>query len=246
MSQTAQHTATYQRPKDAATLIIVNTEHSPPRVLMGRRQPAQVFLPNKFVFPGGRVDRCDHHAKATGSLAKDDISKLLFDMKGAPSNGRALALALAAIRETFEETGLMIGDRDPPDKNKAQPSDTSWQKFQSARITPDLNNLRFVARAITPPGRTRRYDTRFFCVNATHIALKTAPQDNELLDQKWVSLAETRLLDLPHITRAIIEDIGGWLSAGAGFPAPSDPVPYYFYAHGTFERQLITASPIAP
>ena len=98
------------KPKDAATLILVDRNDAEPRILMGRRQSTQVFLPNKFVFPGGRVDRGDRTMPALSELPAADQNLLLRDMKGSPSLARIRALALAAVRETFEEAGLIDVD----------------------------------------------------------------------------------------------------------------------------------------
>ena len=97
------------RPRDAATLVIVDTARNEPRVLMGRRRADQVFLPGKYVFPGGRVDRGDGAVEAAHELKDGEIAKLLMDMKGRASVTRARALALAAVRETYEEAGIRVG-----------------------------------------------------------------------------------------------------------------------------------------
>ncbi len=232
-----------ERPKDAATLIIINYQREVPRILMGRRRPDQIFMPNKFVFPGGRLDRTDRFVTPAGQLEPDDLSKLLVDMKGRPSIERAQSLALTAIRETYEETGLLFAQPCQTGKKKAQTSSNSvWQKIFDSNLMPALNGLKFLARAITPPGRTRRYDTRFFCVDAKLITHREPPLDAELLDQDWFALDEIRMLDLPHITRAIVEDLDEWLQAGGNSSPLNQSVPYYYYANGSFERELITSS----
>src|SRR6476660_7759775 len=97
------------RPKDAATLVVVDESAPQPRVLMGRRRPDLAFMPNKFVFPGGRVDKADRTTVSADELAEHEIAKLLKDMKGTVSIARARAIALAALREAFEEAGLVVG-----------------------------------------------------------------------------------------------------------------------------------------
>ena len=92
------------RPKDAATLIIVRRDRAVPEILMGRRSDGHDFLPNKFVFPGGRVDRGDNMVKPHSGLRLEVESRLL---KGCSST-KARALGMAAVRETFEETGLIL------------------------------------------------------------------------------------------------------------------------------------------
>ena len=102
------------RPRDAATLVIIDTSTGVPRVLMGRRRTDQVFLPNKFVFPGGGVDSADRGVSCASELRTSEATKLLLAMRPEPSAAKARALALAAIRETFEEAGLLVGERRRP------------------------------------------------------------------------------------------------------------------------------------
>ena len=100
----APRTGGAQRPKDAATLILTRGAKRP-EVLMGRRAPGHVFMASKWVFPGGRIERADFTAADAGSLSHDAARRLEAEM---PAR-RARALALAAVRETFEETGLILG-----------------------------------------------------------------------------------------------------------------------------------------
>src|SRR5262245_26483498 len=95
-------------PKDAATLIIVDRTGTEPKVLLGRRHARHVFLPGKFVFPGGRVDAADSAMPAATSLHPNTERKLLANTRFQTGKD-VLTLALAAIRETFEETGLVVG-----------------------------------------------------------------------------------------------------------------------------------------
>jgi 8-oxo-dGTP pyrophosphatase MutT (NUDIX family) len=223
------------RPRDAATLIIVDRESAPPRVLMGRRRPDQVFLPNKHVFPGGRVEPADRHLARRYGLAPSEEALLLLGMKGTGSAARAAALALAALRETFEETGLIVGV--PRDEREA-PASGGWAEFMAEGFMPRLDRLTYLARAITPPGRPRRYDTRFFITDAATIAHRSAHADGELLDATWIGIDAAQELDLPSITRAVLGDIKTFL-AHPSDRAPRPPVPFYFHRHGRFERTLV-------
>src|SRR4051794_18484273 len=96
------------RPKDAATLILIDRTAKKPKVLMGRRHAGHKFMPGKFVFPGGRIEPGDRRMVATGALHPRIEDRLLARVQR-PTSQRARALALAAIRETFEETGLLLG-----------------------------------------------------------------------------------------------------------------------------------------
>lgn len=224
------------RPRDAATLILVDRAAGPPKVLFGKRRMDMKFMPGKYVFPGGRVDKADRGIAAGDDLAPAEIAKLMVDMKGGASEQRARALALAAIRETYEEAGIIIG---APLKGERPPNDASWQRFFEQGFAPRLEPLTFFARAITPPGRPRRFDTRFFCVETSAIAFRGTPPDDELSDLVWMDLVEARGLDLPPITRVILEDLSDRLQLGP-IHGSNAPVPYYFNRNGSFKRELIT------
>jgi 8-oxo-dGTP pyrophosphatase MutT (NUDIX family) len=223
------------RPRDAATLIIVDAASGEPRVLLGRRRLDMAFMPGRYVFPGGRVDRADRHISVAADLRPGEMHKLMVAMKGAPSRARARALALAAVRETFEEAGLLIG---APLRGAATPKSGGWQGFYAHGFEPALAGLTFFARAITPPGRPRRFDTRFFCVAAEAIVHRVAVADGELSDLEWHSIAQARSLELPNITRVVLEDLGERIAAGALHTADI-PVPFYHRRRGSFRRDLI-------
>ncbi len=185
------------KPKDAATLIIVDTQQDTPTVLMGKRSAKHSFMPNKYVFPGGKTDRCDSYIKPPFEL-HPDVQKRLS--KGCSAN-KARALALAAIRETFEETGLIIGENKKPLINSRAPA---WNDFLQHGFNPRLDQLQFVARAITPPGSPRRFDARFFITDASGVH-GTLQGNGELLDLQWIKLEETSELELPTVTSLVLE-----------------------------------------
>ena len=206
-------------PKDAATLVVIDRTGPAPRILMGRRRRDLAFLPGVFVFPGGRVDDVDRTPVPLSSdndLAPDVLGKLLTRMRGRASANRARALARAAVRETREETGLVIGAGD----------------------SLPLSQLAFIARAITPPGRVRRYDTRFFMADASLVAGGELAGDGELADLDWFTLPAVRGLELPGITRLVVEDIAERLERGSSHSAAPD-VPFYFHRAGQFERAVL-------
>lgn len=223
------------RPRDAATLIVVDMASGEPRVLLGRRRPDLVFMPGRYVFPGGRVDPGDRGVDAADELEPGNVANLLEGMKGIPSAARARALALAAVREMFEEAGLVIGARSP---SPAPPRSPAWHPFFALGFRPSLAPLTFFARAITPPGRPRRFDTRFFCAPADAVVHKVAIADGELSDLEWHSIAQARGLELPNITRVVLEDLGERVAAGA-LGSSHLPVPFYHRRSGSFHRDLI-------
>ena len=223
------------RPRDAATLIIVDTAGGEPRVLLGRRRADLAFMPGRYVFPGGRVDPSDRQIAVEHDLAPGNIENLMVAMKGNRSPARARALALAAVRETFEEAGILIG---VPSGPASPPKAEARQRFFAHGFRPALTRLTFFARAVTPPGRSRRYDTRFFCVAADAIAHRVAAADGELSDLEWHSIEQARALDLPNITRVVLEDLGERIAAGA-LQKSDVPVPFYHRRNGNFHRDLI-------
>ena len=189
--------------RDAASLILVR-EGKIPQVLMGKRSPHHVFMPNKYVFPGGRVDAADSRLSTVDALAAPVEARLR--RKSRVSARRAHALALAAIRETYEETGVIVGQAADSARMPASRA-PAWQAFLAHGAVPRLAQLDFIGRAITPPNRVRRFDTRFFLAYAEDIFArprqKTRPS-GELLQIKWVALADAQNLDLPIITRQML------------------------------------------
>ena len=226
------------RPKDAATLVVVDESAPQPRVLMGRRRADLAFMPNKFVFPGGRVDKADRTTLSADELAEREIAKLLKDMKGPVSIARARAIALAALREAFEEAGLVVGTTASGMARPKAPTSGVWADFFATGAVPSLAPLSLLARAITPPGRLRRYDTRFFLAPASAVTMTVSKIDDELSAIDWFTFDEIRALDVPAITRAIVEDLAARLALA---PAAADRphVPFYYFQGGTFRRVLL-------
>ncbi len=210
------------RPKDAATLILVRHDAEAPRILMGRRHAGMAFHPGKYVFPGGRIDACDQRVAAGGDLKPQVMEKLARDI----SPARARGLALAAIRETFEETGVLIGTRT---QKTPRTRAGAWARFFAHGVVPELYRLDYIGRAITPPNRTRRFDARFFMADAGAIALTLDHSGNdELLESCWVTFEEARALDLPTITRRMIAEAEARLCN----PGAAHPLPFFYFRNG--------------
>lgn len=223
------------RPVDAAALVLVDRSKRTPRILLGRRNPALKFMPGKFVFPGGRVDPLDRRIPVYGTLDSESERRLLARVTR-PGATRARALALAAIREIFEETGLLLGTREA---GAPEGLPESWQAFARAGVFPNLEGLTFVARAITPPRLPRRFDTRFFLADASEVAHReegVVGPDAELVETAWLTFAEAQLAEVPAITRAIIEEVETRLKAGN---RPWLPVPFYFSRLGKMCRDTL-------
>ncbi len=229
-------TTTNLRPVDAATLILIDGRAKRPKVLMGKRSPKLKFMPGKFVFPGGRVDPEDGRMLAAGALSPRAEMRLMSrTVRMTPQ--RCRALAMAAIRETFEETGLMIGSADygRPDRAPAG----IWSEFADQGLFPTPDALTYVARAITPPRRPRRFDTRFFVAPFESVGGKVERQigpDAELTELVWVDIEEAVGLDLPTITQVILAEVKERLKLGIEREAP---IPFYYERNRRFQRELI-------
>jgi 8-oxo-dGTP pyrophosphatase MutT (NUDIX family) len=189
------------RPKDAATLILVRRDGPAPRILMGQRSRGHVFMPDKWVFPGGRVDVADARAPAASELLPE-VERRLGEGR---VRRRARAFALAAVRETFEETGLIVGK--PGTIRGSVP--TAWKDFAAHGAAPDLSQFSFICRAVTPPRRPRRFDARFFYAEAEVVLLddRSHASGDELLHVEWFTLEDAEKLDLPQVTRFVIGEV---------------------------------------
>jgi 8-oxo-dGTP pyrophosphatase MutT (NUDIX family) len=193
--------------RPAATVILTRIGANGPEVLMGQRGAGAVFMPSKFVFPGGGVDPADHAAPRPGYLSEGCTRRLgLHAPADAPTPDVVVA---AALRELTEETGLEVP-------------------------APAIGALRFVFRAITPPGRSRRFDARFLLADAE--ALPGDQEDlsaasGELSHLRWLALPEARALDLPFITEVVLAEVAalfaGHDQTGVPFFDNSDDTPRF-------------------
>jgi len=185
------------RPRDAATVIIYRRRRGKVEVLMGQRNGKHRFLPRRHVFPGGRVDPTDSRVRSATGLSADVARRLTHGTTPA----RARALAAAAVRETFEETGLIIGK---PDPEPLRPAPANWKPFFDTGMAPSFENLVYVARAVTPHWRPIRFNARFFMLDERHITGDLAGS-GELLDLGYVPIAGTAALELPLVTTRVLE-----------------------------------------
>jgi 8-oxo-dGTP pyrophosphatase MutT (NUDIX family) len=205
------------RPKDAATLLVIRRDGPAPRVLIGRRVRGHAFMPDKWVFPGGRIHASDFRVPVASELEASTAAALA---RTCPPI-RARALALTAIRETFEETGMILG------RPGRATSRGEWRHFLASGHLPDLAPLALVARAITPPARPRRFDARFFTVDARHFAsLDPGSGSGELDEIAWFDWDTAAKLDLPSITRAILAEVADRDHAA------DRPIPFHRFDRG--------------
>tara|TARA_R110002094_G_scaffold12493_1_gene22620 strand:+ start:785 stop:1534 length:750 start_codon:yes stop_codon:yes gene_type:complete len=212
--------------RNAATVILLRDRFETPRVLMGQRGAKAAFMPNKFVFPGGAVDAADAAIPLASPLP--DVCTNRLEEDADPT--LAHALAVAAVREVWEETGLVLGT--PGDWSGDVPAD--WQDFAATGHLPQAASMQFVFRALTPPGRPRRFDARFFLVDADTVA--NDPDDfsaasDELSHLQWVPLSDARGFDMPFITEVVMAEV----QARAHDLSPPTSVPYF---HNGAEESL--------
>jgi 8-oxo-dGTP pyrophosphatase MutT (NUDIX family) len=116
--------------RDAATIILLRRQAGAASVLMGMRGAAAVFMPSKYVFPGGAVDASDATTTLAAPLSDPHRSRLARE----PRPGTATdphAIAAAALRELAEETGQLIG----------RPGRCDWPGFAEAGLAPDAAPL---------------------------------------------------------------------------------------------------------
>lgn len=204
--------------RNAATVIALRDRDSDPHVLMGQRGAQAAFMPNKFVFPGGAVDAADAVVPLASPLPGVCAERLAEDSAEDFSH----ALAAAAIRELWEETGLILGQ--PGTWPGSTPED--WTGFADSGHVPAAHPLQFVFRAITPPGRPRRFDARFFLIDADEIVNDLddfSSAADELSHLQWIPLPKAREYDLPFITEVVLAEV----AARAHDPAPPQSVPFF-------------------
>ena len=225
------------RPKDAASLILVRRADGGPRVLMGRRAPRHAFMPGVFVFPGGAVDRGDGYVTSSSELRAEVLKALVRDCTA----HRARAIALAGIRETFEETGLLLGSPAPragpgpklPRKSprkfvSGKSAPNGWRAFLETGLAPELAALEYVAHAVTPPGPPRRFHARFFIADAGNVSGELAG-NGELLDLGWYPLRDAYALPIAGVTRLVLKEVALALDGAAA----GDRIPLFTRRRGT-------------
>lgn len=176
------------RPRDAASLIVWRIGPHGPEVLMGQRHAKHRFMPDVMVFPGGRVDPDDHRQPAASELAATTRNML----ERRATAARARAIGIAAVRELFEETGLVLGDR------------------QADGVAADLGALSYVCRAVTPGGRPIRFNARFLCAPAEAVHGEIAGS-GELERLGWYTPEQAHRHRVADITGKVLVEFLDWL-----------------------------------
>lgn len=213
------------RAKLASTIVLLREKNGEQQVLMGKRSARHDFMPNVYVFPGGRVDPSDSYAPSLDHPSPRTRSILQSVM----SPARARACVLAAVRETFEETSLVLGQ-----KKQAQSSinDPSWKNFHAQGYLPTLSDIEVFGRAITPPHRNKRFDTWFFLARLSEEASNRPFQSSaELIHTDWFSFEDTKHLEMHRATQMMLGQAQIYLE----HDNPPHDIFFSRVAHGKFQ-----------
>jgi 8-oxo-dGTP pyrophosphatase MutT (NUDIX family) len=202
------------RPRNAATLILWRKTPNGHEVLMGRRHARLRFMPNLMVFPGGRVDRADHRAPALTELRP--LTRHMLECRAAPALARALAIA--AVRELFEETGLALGER------------------RGAGVAADLARIDYLCRAVTPADRPMRFNARFLVAPA-EAAHGRIVGSGELEDLRFHRLNELDDQPVASITAMVLGEFRAWLALSEQQRARRDLIVYSGKDNRRLERR---------
>jgi len=226
------------RPRNAATLVVVDGERGNERVLMGRRNRALKFMPGALVFPGGAVDPLDMRVPTADDIDPATARRIEAAYRGRPGAGSARALAVASVRELAEETGILVGARNA---EPVRHSKSAIHAFETERALPAISPLRLLARAITPPGPPRRFDTWFFVVRSDAIAHRPengVRSSGELEELRWLRPTDAIRSDTREITRVILVELMHRLSVDPKLSSVF-PAPCYRSRRGVFTRTMI-------
>ncbi|MGD1933808.1 MAG: NUDIX domain-containing protein [Candidatus Phaeomarinobacter sp.] len=199
------------KPRDAASLVLLRDTSGVTEVLMGRRHSRHAFIPDAFVFPGGKLDADDRRVTTAQSASST-------------ATPATQALEAAAIRETFEETGLLLAC--PGDIGTA--AEGTWGEFRSRGLVPDAKHLRLLARAITPAESPIRFHARFFTAHNAPVTGEIKGS-GELLDLAWYPLDHAKTLPVIDVTEFVLKEI----SERTDNRTLKGPVAFWRYRSGT-------------
>ena len=213
------------RPKLASTVVLLREVDGQAQILMGKRSARHDFMPSVYVFPGGRVDPSDSYAPALDH----PNSRTREILEAAMTPARAQACVLAAVRETYEETSLVLGERH--EEAPKAINDPSWKAFHAAGYLPRLSNIEVFGRAITPPHRNKRFDTWFFLARLDEAAAARPFKNSaELVDTGWFTFAQMKDLEMHRATQMMLEQLEIYL----GYDNPPGDIFFSRAVRGTF------------
>ena len=215
------------RPRIAATVVLSVGDPRDPKILMGQRSARHDFMPSVYVFPGGRVDRVDSFAPYAGELS----ARTERILEAAVPPRKARAIALSCIRETYEETGLMIGAQAKRPRRNMR--NATYDAFRRAGRLPDIGGLEVFGRAVTPPHRHKRFDAWFFYRHLGDVAPPEVADSHELLNVGWFTLDEIDALELQRATVMMVKVLRDYL----GRDRPPESIFYSRAVRGTFRQE---------
>ncbi len=185
---------TVARPKDAASLIIYRERPDAVAVLMGLRHKRARFAPGVYVFPGGTLEPADNSQCPAIPFGTDGLAY--------GANLKIHGLAHAAIRETWEETGLLLGQKGL----LSEANHPTWEKCRRLGMVPTPHHLRYLGRAITPATSPTRFHARFFVASLEYFCGSLIDR-GELLDLRWVTIDKPAKLPMLDVTEFMLEEL---------------------------------------
>lgn len=221
-------------PRDAATVILLREATPGFAVFMVRRHKKSGFMGGAHVFPGGTLDeadRADESLSRVEGLSREAAAQLLGDDDPA----RALGLFVAAIRETFEEAGVLLAEgADAIDRAAARACLHEGGSFDALvrdeALTLRADHLAPWARWVTPVLERRRYDARFFLARSP--AAQEAEHDRiEVTEGEWLRPAEALerweagSIQLPPPTLRTLEQLSAFSTIDEAFARAAEVAP---------------------
>jgi 8-oxo-dGTP pyrophosphatase MutT (NUDIX family) len=186
------------KPRNAASLVLVRKRDGITQILMGKR-PARAVFPEVYVFPGGRVDPSDSGIKPSAPMAPSALEELCA--RGGCTPAMARALATTAIRELYEETGLILAGNGDTGRR-----DGIWEHFAAQGLAPAHDRLRFLGRAITPTSNPVRFHARFFMAAGDDVQ-GDLRSNGELSALDWYPLDDAHRLPAIDVTQFILKEL---------------------------------------
>jgi glyoxylase-like metal-dependent hydrolase (beta-lactamase superfamily II)/8-oxo-dGTP pyrophosphatase MutT (NUDIX family) len=215
-----------EAPRPAATLILLRPGSQGPEVLMIQRTKSAVFLGGAYVFPGGAIDAADSDPR---------VLKRVVGLSGEAADARlgipnALAYYVAAIRESFEEAGVLLAANADGSLIDAAHAESLHSHRQSSfvellereNLFIPAGRLAYFGHWITAPGRSRRFDARFFVALAPE-GQEGSHDQNEAMHQVWVRPGEALErsargeIELVFATQTTLKELGRFESPALAF-----------------------------
>lgn len=178
------------RPRDAASLILLRGSGSNLELLAGRRPLHMKFMPGVYVFPGGAIDR-------------EDTRPWRVETGGAVFPPRLMRCARAALRETWEETGLLVGRRSGNQAGADPRMNPVEAAYAGQGLAAAIDALSYVGRAITPTRVFRRFNTRFFLADGEHV-FGALQSNGEFEDLRWHPVGREKLSPFRDVTQFML------------------------------------------